>query len=115
MSHQRVLALSLLTVGVNDTLTIRLLGQLKAAAGADTISLALGEGESLRVNDVLVKLPDMLGPAARVAMFGQDGHGDPRERMIILKNDRDIGVLDRLDTSVADGDELTFIPVAHGG
>lgn len=40
---------------------------------------------------------------------------DPRTNVLILVNGKEIGVLEGLDTELKDGDELTLIPVVHGG
>jgi len=40
---------------------------------------------------------------------------DPRPNALILLNGREISVLSGLGTEVADGDEITLIPVVHGG
>jgi molybdopterin converting factor small subunit len=40
---------------------------------------------------------------------------DPRSNTLILLNGREISVLNGLGTEVADGDEITLIPVVHGG
>jgi molybdopterin converting factor small subunit len=34
---------------------------------------------------------------------------------LILVNDREISVLNGLDTKLDDGDEIVFVPVIHGG
>ena len=34
---------------------------------------------------------------------------------LILVNDREISVLDGLETKLSDGDEVVFVPVVHGG
>jgi len=40
---------------------------------------------------------------------------DPKLNTLILLNGREIGVLNRLETVLKDGDEIVFIPVSHGG
>jgi len=34
---------------------------------------------------------------------------------LILVNDREIGVLNSLETKLNDGDEVVLVPVVHGG
>jgi molybdopterin synthase sulfur carrier subunit len=40
---------------------------------------------------------------------------DPRPNMLILVNGKEISVLNGLNTIVENGDEVTFVPVVHGG
>jgi molybdopterin converting factor small subunit len=40
---------------------------------------------------------------------------DPRTNVLMLVNGKEISVLKGLDTKLKDGDELTLIPVVHGG
>jgi molybdopterin converting factor small subunit len=39
----------------------------------------------------------------------------PAPNALILVNGREISVLGGLDTMIEDGDEVTFVPVVHGG
>ena len=40
---------------------------------------------------------------------------DPRPNALILVNGKEINVLKGLETELKDGDEVTLIPVSHGG
>jgi molybdopterin converting factor small subunit len=40
---------------------------------------------------------------------------DPRPNALILLNGREISVLKGLETEIEEGDEMTLIPIAHGG
>jgi molybdopterin converting factor small subunit len=40
---------------------------------------------------------------------------DPRPNALIMVSGREIGALDGLDTLLAEGDELSLLPIAHGG
>ncbi|HDO42088.1 MAG TPA: hypothetical protein ENH03_04220, partial [Candidatus Bathyarchaeota archaeon] len=40
---------------------------------------------------------------------------DPRPNTIILVNGKEISVLSGLETEIEDGDEITIIPIIHGG
>jgi molybdopterin synthase sulfur carrier subunit len=41
--------------------------------------------------------------------------GTMKTNALILVNDREISVLNGLDTKLDDGDEIVFVPVIHGG
>jgi len=41
--------------------------------------------------------------------------GDARPNALILVNGREISVMNGLNTSLKDGDEVILVPVAHGG
>ena len=40
---------------------------------------------------------------------------DPRPNALIMISGREIGTLDGLDTEVGESDELSLLPIAHGG
>lgn len=40
---------------------------------------------------------------------------DPRPNALIMVSGREIGTLNGLDTLLNEGDELSFLPIAHGG
>jgi molybdopterin converting factor small subunit len=40
---------------------------------------------------------------------------DPRPNALIMVSGREISTLDGLDTLLNEGDELSFLPIAHGG
>ena len=40
---------------------------------------------------------------------------DPRPNSLIMVSGREIGTLEGLDTKLKDSDELSLLPIAHGG
>ncbi len=40
---------------------------------------------------------------------------DPRPNALIMVSGREIGTLEGLDTKLKDSDELSLLPIAHGG
>jgi molybdopterin synthase sulfur carrier subunit len=90
---------------------VRLIGVLKRACRKDEFQVDLDEGLSLR--DVILKLIEnervlenlILDPELK----------DPRPNTIILINGREMNVLKGLETEIKNGDEITIIPVIHGG
>jgi molybdopterin converting factor small subunit len=66
------------------------------------------------VGDVIQALADLLPVDARRLLIDKELN-DPRPNALILLNGKEISVLDGLKTRIDDGDEVTLIPVSHGG
>ncbi len=90
---------------------VKLFGVLRGLAGVDRLSLKV---ERSNVGNVIKVLSESFPLEAQKLMIDPDLN-DPRPNMLILLNRREIGVLDGLKTKVAEGDEITLIPVVHGG
>jgi molybdopterin converting factor small subunit len=80
-------------------------------AGFDHLSLEI---ERSSMKNVIKVLATSLPSEARKLLIDPD-LDDPRPNALILLNGREISVLNGLGTEVADGDEITLIPVVHGG
>jgi molybdopterin synthase sulfur carrier subunit len=90
---------------------VRLLGVFRGLAGIDRLSL---EVKGSNVKNVIRVLAEAFPTEAKRLLIDAD-LGDPRPNTLILLNGREISVLNGLATEVADGDEITLIPVVHGG
>ena len=90
---------------------VRLLGMFRGLAGNDQLSL---EVERSNVKSVIKVLAGLFPMEAKKLLIDAD-LDDPRPNALILLNGREISVLNGLGTEVADGDEITLIPVVHGG
>ena len=92
---------------------LKLYGVFRFAAGTDTLSLDLtGEEPTVRVAiDELVSRPNLL--ELKRLIFGEAS--DPRSNALILLGGREIGALGGLDTKLKCDDELSLLPIAHGG
>ena len=53
-------------------------------------------------------------PGLKQLLF-DSGTADPRPNALIMVSGREIGTLDGLETRLTEGDELSLLPVAHGG
>ncbi|MBS7287222.1 MAG: MoaD/ThiS family protein [Candidatus Freyarchaeota archaeon] len=71
--------------------------------------LSVSVGEKATVRDVLLAALDEEAYRSVV----KDGSVAPG--MLVLLNERDVRVLDGLDTKVREGDVVTVLSVAHGG
>jgi MoaD family protein len=96
-----------LTIRVN----IRLLGVFRGFSGKSRITLKL---EQPNVRKMIQKLAESLPVEAKRLLVDPELN-DPRPNAIILVNGKEIGVLKGLETEIKKGDEVTLIPVTHGG
>lgn len=81
-----------------------------------------------RTNEITVNIPQPITVMDLVTKIGCESDGrnfsrmildpelnDPRPNVIILINDKEIGSLDGLQSTVCEDDTVVFIPVTHGG
>ena len=90
---------------------VRLLGVFRGIAGIDHLSL---EVERSNMENIIKVLAKSFPSEARKLLIDSD-LDDPRPNALILLNGQEISVLNGLGTEVADGDEITLIPIVHGG
>jgi molybdopterin converting factor small subunit len=90
---------------------VRLLGVLRGAVGRRQLSIKL---ERPTVEDVVLAVAKVLKTEDRGLLIDPELN-DPRSSVLILLNGQEINVLNGLSTKISENDEVTFIPVAHGG
>ena len=93
---------------------LKLFGVFRSAAGTDAISLDLpGEGQTVKsaISDLVSRSGSK---ELQRLILGNEG-SDPRSNALILLAGREIGTLAGLDTKLKEGDELSLLPIAHGG
>jgi molybdopterin synthase sulfur carrier subunit len=93
------------------TITVKFIGALRHISGVDELALNGEEGTSIRalMNEITKEDPEL-----KQSLIDQQLE-DPRLNALILVNGREISVLNGLDTSLKDGDEVVLVPVVHGG
>jgi MoaD family protein len=93
------------------TITVKFIGALRHISGVDELALNDEEGTSIRtlMNEITKEDPEL-----KQSLIDQQLE-DPRPNALILVNGREISVLNGLDTSLKDGDEVVLVPVVHGG
>jgi len=90
---------------------VRLLGVFRGFSGKSQMSLRL---EKATVRNVVQTLAKSLSKEARGLLVDVELN-DPRPNALILLNGKEINVLNGLETEVKEGDEVTLIPISHGG
>jgi MoaD family protein len=93
------------------TVKVRLLGVFRGFCGKSQLTLKL---EHPTVRNVVQDLALLFSAEAKRLLIDPELN-DPRPNALILLNGREIGVLKGLETEIEDGDEMTLIPIAHGG
>ena len=90
---------------------VRLLGIYRGLCGGSLVSLEL---EQATVREAIQKLTSSLSPETKRLLIDPE-LDDPRPNALITVNRKEISTLEGLETPLQDGDELTLIPVSHGG
>jgi len=90
---------------------VRLLGVFRGLSEKGRITLKL---EQPTVKKVIQKLAESLSVEAKRLLVDPELN-DPRPNALILVNGKEISVLNGLETEIKEGDEVTLIPVSHGG
>jgi molybdopterin converting factor small subunit len=86
--------------------TVKFIGAFRSMSGKSRLALKFEKTSSLRetLNEIIEKAPGL-----------KQALSDPKSRMLILINGKEISVLKGLDTLLKDEDEVVFVPVLHGG
>ena len=92
---------------------VKLFGALRSAAKTSELSLQVPDTPTVKTA-ISALVSDEQYPLLRSLLFSGD-NADPRPNALILVAGREIGTLEGLDTGLNDGDELSLLPVAHGG
>jgi len=90
---------------------VRLLGVFRRLSGSCQIILRL---EKPTIGGAVQSLADLLPVESRRLLIDPELN-DPRPNALILLNGIEISALNGLETRVSDGDEITLVPVSHGG
>ena len=92
---------------------IKLYGVLRTAAKTETLELDFESPISVR--QLVNRLISTLARPEFDAYLIDADTKDPRPNTLILVSGTEVGALDGIDTMLRDGDEVVFLPVAHGG
>lgn len=86
--------------------TVKLVGSLRTYADKSKLTFRIKKATPLKeIMEKMAEEAPKLKPAFDNARAG----------MLILINGKEISVLNGLETTLKDGDEVVFVPVLHGG
>lgn len=92
---------------------MKLYGVLKTAANTNGLELDFDGPVSVR--QLVSKLVEVIGRNEFERYLIDTDLKDPRPNTLILVSGTEVGALNGIDTELRDGDEVVFLPVAHGG
>jgi len=89
----------------------RFVGSLRSLSREELVTVDLQKRLSLKevMKRIVEERPKLNG------VFAVSKPEKLRSAMLILVNGKEISVLNGLETTIKDGDELVFVPVLHGG
>ena len=93
---------------------LKLYGVFRSAAGSSSIQLELPSHKPT-VRTVIDVLSSHLEYRGLVQLLLSDQTGDPRPNALIMVSGREISSRNGLETPLLESDELSLLPVAHGG
>jgi molybdopterin synthase sulfur carrier subunit len=93
-------------------LTVKFIGALRHVTGKPQLNIEYTG--KCAVKDLILKIVQET-PQLKTSLINQQPDGTMKTNALILVNDREISVLNGLDTKLDDGDEIVFVPVIHGG
>lgn len=93
------------------TITVKFVGAFRKFSGVNELELGFKDLKS--VGDLMTVLIREM-PEIESSLIDQ--HLEKlNPNTLILVNDKEIGVLDGVESKLNDGDEVVFVPVVHGG
>jgi molybdopterin converting factor small subunit len=93
---------------------LRLYGVFRSAAGSSSIQLEL-PSDAPTVRTVIDVLSSHSEYGGLVKLLLSDQTADPRPNALIMVSGREISSRNGLETPLLESDELSLLPVAHGG
>ena len=106
--HERDVGVSAL-----PSIRVRSFGPVREIIGAGEVEVDLGDCATLRC--VLRRLSAQFGESLTSALLEGGEDGEPRPRIRLLVNGRDVAGLRGVATAVGAGDVLTIYPPVSGG
>ncbi|MGA2240228.1 MAG: MoaD/ThiS family protein [Candidatus Bathyarchaeia archaeon] len=95
-------------------LHLKLYGVFRTAAKANEVNLIVAE-QVPTVRTVIAKLLSETRFEDLKRLLVDRETSDPRPNALIMVSGREINSLKGLDTELTESDELTLLPIAHGG
>jgi len=92
---------------------LRLYGVFKSAAGIGDTQLDITSGCTVR--GAILQLVSHPSFSELKRLLLESNSSDPRPNALIMVSGKEITALKGLDTKLSENDELSLLPVAHGG
>jgi len=96
---------------LSPDITVRFVGSLRSIVGKSKITLDINE--KITVKELIGFIVKEFPHVKRTLIDPE--LEDPRPNALIIVNNREISVLNGLETALKDGDEVVLVPVSHGG
>ena len=93
---------------------VKLFGVFRSAAKTSEVELEIRETHPT-VKSVISKLASEDSYPELVQLLLNSGTADPRPNALIMVSGREINTLNGLETALTENDELSLLPVSHGG
>ena len=93
------------------TVTVKFIGPLRHTSGKN--QLVLNCKGTVSVKALISQITKEVPALAQSLIDPQ--LEDPRPNVLILVNGKEISVLNGLETTLQNGDEIVLVPVVHGG
>jgi len=93
---------------------VKLFGVFRSAAKTNEVDIQVRE-ENATVKSIISQLVSQESYASLRQLLLDSATADPRPNALIMVSGREINTLDGLETKLTENDELSLLPVAHGG
>jgi molybdopterin converting factor small subunit len=93
---------------------VKLFGVFRSAAKTSDLDLQVRE-ENPTVKSVISQLVSQESHASLRQLLLDSETADPRPNALIMISGREINTMNGLETKLNENDELSLLPVAHGG
>jgi molybdopterin converting factor small subunit len=93
---------------------VKLFGVFRSAAKTSELDLQVQE-EDATVKSIISQLLSQESYASLRQLLLDSETADPRPNALIMVSGREINTLNGLETKLTEKDELSLLPVAHGG
>jgi MoaD family protein len=93
---------------------VKLFGVFRSAAGTSEVNLQI-QATKATVESVISELVSQESyPNLRQLLLSSNS-ADPRPNTLIMVSGREVSTLNGLNTALAENDEISLLPVSHGG
>ena len=93
---------------------VKFFGVFRSAARTSELAIQI-QDENPTVKSVISSLVSQKSLASLREVLLDSETADPRPSALIIVSGREIGTLDGLETTLTEDDELSLLPIAHGG